>query len=372
MIKGTLNKVGTQLANVPTFNYRESNSLNQSMIKTYLNNPKKFYKEFVLKEKRKEKDSYSLFVGTLVDNILVKHKGNINEFELNFEEEFSLIEGKKSTSQLFDLADKLFEITVRDSNEENVVTTSFSVRFKESFEAMQALDKFKNKDELKALEMFIDTDAHNYLKNKLANIGKKVVDIKMVEHAKYICEKTLSDQNVSWIFKGNDNIEQINHFVIEWVYETLFGDKINCKSELDIVHFDHEKKTVQIFDNKIAYDNEAFDYAYLKYGYYIQAIFYTYALRYYIDNNGMKEYTILPFKFVVEDSGLDNMKTLIYECTEKDLSNAVNGFKIRGNHYEGLGGAIEAINWSLSSGIFDISKQAWDNNSKMPLKLIYE
>lgn len=370
ILKGELKKETPRVESA-SIDYRSYNALNQSMIKTYLSNPKRFYEEFVLKKKRKEKDTASLLLGSLMDCILVKHRARYEDFERNFEEDFSLFDGIKGSGQAFVLAEEIWNLSQDDLNEDNTFNTNFMDRFERAFAKVQADGKYSKKTLEWALDDFSKSPASEWLKSKFDSVGKKVVDVSLIDKSKKIYDKVMEIDSVKHVFTGNDNIEQIGHFVIDWEYSTLFDDKINCKSELDTVHFDHEKKQCRIFDLKTSYDNENFAFSFLKYRYDLQSLFYTLALRFYLDNNGMKDYEILPFRFVVLDTSPDNMQPLIYELSNEDLFRAKFNYTVNGYEYEGLFPLMEEINWSLKNGVFDISKEAYENGNIMPLNIAY-
>jgi hypothetical protein len=371
MIKGEVKQA--QGVRMSTMDYRSHNALNQSMIKTYLSSPKKFYNEFVLGKKRKDKDSAGILLGSLLDSMLVRHRGNLEEFESAFDEEFVLFDGVKGTGQSFILADYIWQITESETNKDGVIESEFLDRFQRAFDRIQREGKYSKKTMEWALEDFSDSEADAWLQSKILSIGKKVVDISLIDKSKRVYTKVMDDDNVRWVFRGNDDIEQINHFTIEWIYNTLFGDSITCKSELDIVHFHHNTKTVRIFDCKGSFDNENFEYSYLKYRYDLQATFYTMAMRWYLDNTpGLEDYTIEPFSFVVLDTSADEMKPLIYVIGNQDLEKVKHGYSVRGYKYDGLYGALEAINWTLKFGIFDISKEAYENRNVVNLEIRYD
>lgn len=369
MVKGTLDRAPIEQSKIP---YREMGALNQSLLKTYSRNPKQFYKEFVLKEKRKEKDTFSTLLGSLGDFILLECNGDVDEFDGRMDEKFVLFDGVKGSGQGFLLADYIWEYTERDMDEENNVSTSFVERFTEAFNRIQAEGKYSKKTLEWAITDFENSPASEYFASKLQSIGKKVVDVRMIEKAKNISLQLMQDENTYDIFHPNNNVEVVNHMVVEWTYTTAFGDEIKCKMEADRVHFYHKEKRVEIFDLKFNYDNEAFDGSYLKWGYYIQQAFYTLGMKWWLENNNMEDYIISSFKFIVADTSVDNLRPLVYIVTEEDWEKSLNGFTVHGWKYPGLYELFESVNWALTSGIFNISMEAFNNKGQMEMKINYE
>lgn len=369
MVKGSVeNAVITQ----PNVDYRKLVSLNQSALKLYNKSPSQFKREFVDGQKRKEKDTFSTLLGSLGDFILLECNGDVDEFDGRMDEKFVLFDGIKGSGQGFLLADYIWEYTERDMDEENNVSTSFVERFTEAFNRIQAEGKYSKKTLEWAITDFENSPASEYFTSKLQSIGKKVVDVRMIEKAKNISIQLMQDENTYDIFHPNNDVEVVNHMVVEWIYTTVFGDEIKCKMEADRVHFLHKEKKVQIYDLKFSYDNENLETSYLKYSYYLQAIFYKTGMRWWLDNNNFEDYTILPFKFIVADTSVDNLRPLVYTISEKDEQAALNGFTVRGWKYPGLYELFESVNWALTSGIFNISMEAFNNKGQMEMKINYE
>lgn len=357
-----------------TTDYRANGRINQSLLKAFDKSRKDFYRQYVLKESKEEKTSYSMLLGSIVDFIVLECGADFQEFEQRLEEKFYLYDGVRGDGQMFDLVDMLFNITLRDRTEDGVSTSDFSARFSEAFDIIQAQGKFKGKTVVKAIELFTDSKEADYYKAKIDSIGKTVIDLRLLEKAKQIATKVISDVNVGGVFlrPSDDDFHVYTHLVIEWEYETLFGDIIECKQEVDKLDVNHKDKTVQPYDAKAVYDTEGFEYSYLKYGYYIQQAFYTLGIRQWMNENGMEDYTQLPFKFIVIDTSVDNMKPLLFVTDEEDFKQALTGFSINGRKYSGLRGLFEEINWALNTGIFDISKDNYDSNQIVDLNINYE
>lgn len=373
MIKGQVKQDATVRYEQPKTDYRKIVKINQSALKTYDNNPRQFYKEFILGEKREEKLTYSLMLGSIVDFIMLECNADFQEFEQRLDEQFYLYEGIRGDGQMFDLADKLYDFTMRDTID-GEITSTFLARFSEAFDYVQGLGKFKGKEVSKVVDIFVGSKEEEYFKSKMEAVGKMVIDTRLLEKAKQISEKVLNDEKVGPLFKYTEDygFNVYNHLVIEWEYETLFGNKIECKQEVDKLDVDHRNKTVQPYDTKAVYDSEGFAYSYLKYGYYVQQCFYSLGILQWMDKQGIGDYALLPFNFIVIDTSSDNLKPLIFETTEQDFLRALDGFSINGRKYAGVRGLFEEVNWAMENNIFDISKENFDNNQMVKLNLRYD
>lgn len=372
MIKGTIAEPKQSLV-VPTTDYRKIVALNQSALKVYDTDPVRFFREFVMKEQRKEKDSFSILLGSLVDYGVLECHGNMTEFEQNFDKYFVLFEGTKGTGQAFILADYLFEETLKATNEDGTITSSFLERFTDAFTRIQNDGKYSKKTVEWAADDFAKSPANDYFEKLMESVGKKVVDLKLVDRAKQLIYQLLTDPFTTEIFNNTAGKEMLPKFVIEWVYETVFGDKLKCKQEVDHLLIDHEKKEVIISDLKCNFDNELFEYSYLKYGYYIQNAFYHLGVRYWLDENEMKDYTIKDgMRFIVADTSGNNRRPLIYWTTSKDLEMGLKGFYLRGQRYDGVYPLMEGVNWAMAENVFNITKTNFDNQGQCTINIQYE
>lgn len=363
----------------PTINYRKIDALNQSMLKIFDSDPVKFFEEFKLGKKRKEKTNTAMIIGSLVDFYLLACNGDEDEFQNRFDEKFALFEGNKGSGQVFILVDLLFEETNNSLNEEGIITTSFEERFSEAFRRTTSIRDgdgnqkyFKGKTLDKALEIF-EKDGKEYFDTLLKNIGKMVVDISLVDKAKLVANNILTDPFTRELFYENDDIQVITHLPIEWKY-CIDKDKfIRCKSEIDRLEINHTNKTIQVDDLKTNYDNESFDYTYIKNGYYIQNAFYTTAVMYWRSmEEDLKDYEVIPMRFIVGDTSANNRRPLIYSTSKEDILRGKEGFKLRGNYYRGIDELIKDIAWAEENEMWTCSKEAFDKKGQLTLNINYE
>lgn len=345
--------------------YRKIDALSASDIKLFAKDRIAFYHQKVLGEKRKDKFSDSLTLGTLIDYCLSDCKGSWQEFEQNFDDRFILLSVKKGSGQLFLLADLLYEYTLRDMDEEGNITSSFSTRFEEAFDRLQKEDKFKGKKVEWALEQFKDSDAETYFSENLKAIDKLPVDEWMLSKCKSIVENVLIDDNVKHLFEKQENIENFGKYVVEWEYKGL-----KAKSELDNLTINHTNKEIIITEIKSTYDSEDFERTYLKLRYDLAAIYYYKAIQYTFQD--LQDY-VIKFQFLVVDTSPQGLNPLIYKISDKDLVNAEFGFKTKsGYYYKGLDELVDEILWCQETQNWRISKFAYENNGILNLNINYE
>lgn len=350
--------------------YRKIDALNVSSIKCYDTDPVKFYKEFILKQRRKDSKSTSLIIGDLADFYLLDCKGDDAEFENRFHDKFALYEGVKGTGQVFTLCDKLYEITEQSLNSKGEVVISFEDRFKDAYSYMISQGFYKGKTLEKVLEDFTEK-GKDYFQTLLDNSCKTVVEISLVDKSKKVAIMLATDEFTKDIFTEN-NLDYFPKFPVEWKYTTQNGKVIKCKSEIDILKIDHKDKKIYLKDLKTTYDNENFEYSYLKYRYDLQAAFYYLALEYWSREEGMDDYTVEPMEFIVGDTSANNRRPVRFQTTLTDLDAGLNGCVIKGVRYKGVHELIEEIAWAENNSMWNCSKELFDNQGVMKLNLNYE
>ncbi len=348
-------------------NYRKIKALNCSMIKLFDTDPIKFYEQFKLGKKKKDSKSTALLIGDMVDFYLLDCKGDEKEFHNRFDEKFALFEGTKGTGQVFFLADLLFEVTQADTDDEGVIKSDFELRFSEACKKVQVLGKYKGSTEEKMLVDF-EKNGLTYFQTLMNNLGKNVVETSLVDKALKVAELLKTDPFTADLFDTDTNhVEHFPKFVIEWEF---MG--IDCKSELDLIIIDHKNKVIYPKDLKTTYDNENFEYGYLKYRYDLQAAFYYHAVKYWAAENDMKDYNIEPMEFIVADTSYNNRRPIRFQTSQEDYSKSYYGFSLRGIKYKGLDEIVEDILWAEESGNWNVSKDVFDNKGILQLKLNYD
>lgn len=350
----------------PEIAYRKIDALNQSMLGVFDDDPAQFYSEFIMGEERKQKPSKEMLIGTLTDFYLLDCNGDEEVFTQRFHEQFSLYEGVKGTGQAFLLADYLYEITKRDTNEANVVTTSFIERFKEAFERIQADGKYSKKKWESAMEEFDTHPAGQYFLKLVENTKKQVVDMFIVEKAKFLTQQALTDSFTKDLYSSDK--EDLRKFAIEFLYEhNKLG--IKCKGELDQILIDHDTKTIYPIDMKCTFDNEMFEYSYIKRKYYLQNAYYNMAVKSWAKNNDMANYKVEPMQFVVYDTSKNGRRPLIYQTTEKHVEQGLKGFMHNGVWHRGVEELVDGIVWASDNNIWNITKENYDAGGKIPLRI---
>jgi len=355
----------------PEVNYREITALNCSMVKLFDTDPVKFFEQYKLGKKTERKKTTSLIIGDIADFYLLDCKGDENEFDIRHDEKFALFDGVKGSGQVFALADILFDVTKEYANDKNEITVAFDTRFSEAFQKVQLIGKYNGKTEDKALEDFYK-NGYDYFQTLLDNLGKTVVDLSLIDKSKRVAKLLMDDPFTEDVFRDSPDCELFTKYPVEWVYTSRDGDNNVCKSEIDIMKIDHKKKVIYLKDLKTNYDNENFEYSYLKYRYDLQNAFYYLAVNYWKNENDMKDYIVTPMEFIVGDTSSNNRRPIRYQMTERDLDAALNGCYISGTYYKGLHQIIDEISWAETNNTWNCSRLAYENKGILTLNLKYD
>ena len=337
--------------------------LSYSAIKTFDTDRKKFYSEFVLGESRKESESVSTLLGSLVHCLLA---------EQNFEDKFHLLSAIEPKGQMKELVDALFKRTVKslvDGKPSEDFITLFTDAVQEvKYDGAGKEVAFKGKDLEKIVVLFEGTDAEIYYKELLQTIGKSVVTVSLVTKAEQIVEK-LRGHSYTYEYanaRTGGSIDVFNELTI--LFEI---DGVPYKSMVDKVIVDHETKTITPLDWKTSWDSEEPQRAYLKFGYYLQAGLYDYALRTWAEEHNLTDYTLLPMKYIFCDTA-GFATPVVLDLTQDDIMAAWTGFKLRGYQYRGLKELMKDIAWHVDTGNWSESKEIFDAKGHLSLGLDYD
>lgn len=345
--------------------YRKIQVLNYSAIRKFSQDRRAFYNEFILNQPKKEKESDSLILGSLIHCLLAGQE---------FDDKFHILNAAEPKPQLKLLADELYYRTIVSMNEEGIQTEKFEVLFTDAVHKVKwnfngEEVAFKGKSIEKIVEMFSDSDAEIYYKEKLAAHGKTVVSINTIQQAEKLVEKLKSHSYTSEYANirtgGEGDIEVFNELAI--LFEI---NDIPYKSLIDKLIIRHESKLIEVLDWKSSWDSTAFAYSYIKNGYYIQAVLYDYAVKHWAKENGYEDYVIEPMKFIVIDTtGFST--PIVYKVSREDLVKAWEGFRIKAYH-KGVLKIMKEIQWHINTGIWDVEKEVYDKQGILSLDINYE
>ena len=338
--------------------YRKIRRDSYSSIKTFAESRWKYYKEYVLYEKEPDAQSNDSIMGNLVDCMLTD--------EENFENRFLISSAiiPKDTSNGYKFVIKLFDITKRATSEEGDVGREMIDMMQEAYNIVG----IKKPGFEKWVEDFDGSDLEIWYNELRGGLGKTVVSVQQVKNAEDICNT----------LKRNDNTREIITLVDDkrWNVHNQLPVMFSYKRKqlkmlADKVVVDHENKRIYPYDLKCTWNVTEFPVNYLKVGYYIQGCLYRMGLYQWAIDNDMKDYVVETMTFIACHSANLEMP-LLWKTSEKDCSNALEGFSSRGRNYRGVNCIIEDLLWHESSGLWNTSRTAYENGGKLNMDINYD
>jgi hypothetical protein len=313
--------------------YRKHEGVNYSLLSKLSNSPVK------LDEPQEDKNYFAL--GSLVDCLLTSPEDFRNQF-------YIMTVGKPSSDMMLSYANTYFET----GDHAKALLSS-------GYKADPTVVAKSSKDGLSKWQK----EGEPYY-NALKQAGDKtVIDFELYGLANKMVNNIKDNAFTSKYFGGTDNLHQK---AIVWEY-----NGVECKSLLDIIHFDDINQKIYPMDLKTTGKSVlSFERSYLDYKYYLQAAFYTKALEYEIEHGSLHKYqgyTIEPFKFIVTETGCYNPPH-IFEVSANDLHCGEFGGELkRGYEIKGFKQLIEDLVYHKTDNQWDYKKEVYENNGIISL-----
>jgi hypothetical protein len=343
--------------------YRALDINSYSSIKVFLEDRKKYYRKFVLKEVIKEEESDELIFGSLVDCLLFTPEEYDNRYVLSL----SQVPG----GQYGKFVSTLWEVTKSSMNSEGEVTLPLEGMMLDAYNKVK-FDKdgnivdFKRDDFEIVKRKFLGTDLEGHYRQLRESYGKTVIELSTLEKSQAVIQELRSNNVTKEIINlvTSERFTVYNQFAIVGDFN---GFPLKCL--IDKLVIDHIKKIIYIYDLKTAWDNEyQFQYNYFKYKYYLQAAVYFYLVKQWA--NGLmklRDYSVMYPRFIVAESS--NYKNpLIYTTNSTNLIEGMEGFAIDGREYPGLEKAINNLLWHEEMGLWNISKDNYENRGIVAIR----
>ncbi|NOJ28724.1 MAG: hypothetical protein DA328_00975 [Nitrososphaeraceae archaeon] len=288
-------------------NYRSAPGISQSELKNLQYDPNKFFNKECDKSRKEH-----FVLGSLVDCLLTTPD--------KFEDLFFFIEEEKIPTQKLM---KMAEIFIEQGMDITL----------ENLEVVRTHAGYNPTWGIAAVEKWFNSSAREYVELSLLNPDKTLATFKQKEIAEKIVESFKTNEFTKLHFEERENI--LRFYQVEIYYNALVKNPITnrteevaCKGMLDMVEVDILNKTILPIDIKTTgKPTRLFGESQKKYRYDIQAASYTYGLQKLIAGEAestlkldLKEYTILPFLFLVETTIEENIGTpLPYKMSEADM-----------------------------------------------------
>jgi hypothetical protein len=336
-------------------NYYELNRESFSSISKLADGPKAYlnYKEGVFDD-----DKTYFRIGKLVDDLrCLDETVDINEYIL---QHYAVNTFTDPTAQSLSLAKYLIEIDKEITDQVALDTIKELGLFGSTKKEELLLAKYK---EVEDYVLFFKNNDKPIISFEEYTIAEKIINsFRQDEFVKQYMSNT-----------STESIEYFNELPILW--EIVLGDKkVELKSKLDKVIVNHTDKTIQPIDFKTTGDNVTkFKKSYIQLKYYYQAAMYLAALSYkQYKEKWLEDYTILPFKFIVETTELKNIgKPLIFEVPFEEASIATQNkglYKVGFTVIKGWIELLEDLIWYQENG-FEKNREYVSNGGKYELKV---
>lgn len=268
-------------------NYRDVRAFSQSSLKLLDFSVTKFYREeykWVIGELLERPDdggSDAMTLGSIVDLLLTRPD--------DLDKEYVFIKDAP-TGQLRQFIEAFRDLEVfyegRHTTEETAKIAYDSVGFK--------------REKLETVVQRFQTEGLPYYNQLRASVGKKLVNQEVLDKARALV-KMLEEDEYTGPIVTQKTTGHFDQFMIEvWDQLPIYWEEhgLKFKALLDKVIVNHEKKTIQPYDIKTTGSND-FREAFSNYRYDIQGAFYSDALHHFIEQQGWKGYSVLPFVFIV-------------------------------------------------------------------------
>src|SRR5581483_6503604 len=247
--------------------YRALDIDSYSSLKVFIEDRKKYYKKFILKEVVREEESDELRFGSLVDCLLFTPE--------EFDSRYALSVSKVPTGQWGKLMDELWAVTLANLNANGEVTKEVEVMLEEAYNNVK-FDRrtgeavaFKRESLEKVKEKFPGSDAEMYYRQLRESHGKTIIELQELENAQAVVQELRTNDFTKDIINlvTDERYEVYNQFPIigelDGDLTKTVGYKLKCL--VDKLIIDHKRKMIFIYDLKTAWDNErSFLYNYKK------------------------------------------------------------------------------------------------------------
>lgn len=341
--------------------YRRLDILSYSSIKYFLDDRKKFYRKYILKQDVKDEDetnNSALRMGSLVDCLLFTPE--------NLDDKFTLLNSEPPTGIMQKLVINLYNRTLMNTDKDGYITKSLEDLLKLAVadtshdnEGTQIAFKRKKADTFEKIqERFLNEGQEYYTELRNRN-NKILISNKELEQANKIVNILKTHKYTRDIINSTTSENQV------MLQGEIEGVKVKCM--IDKVVYDHVNKKIYLYDLKTTWNVDEFDNNYLKYRYYIQNAVYTKLMMDYVKDN-LSNYQVMPLCFIVVDK-LTYMDPIIYETNLEHWIRGYNGFFAEKENYIGLKEALRRIEEHQRTGNWNSSIDVQTQNGRRLIKL---
>jgi hypothetical protein len=284
--------------------YRNIKAVNQSRLKKLLIHPKLYITE----EEQKQKSYFTY--GQLVEDVLVMEDEDLQD-------KYIICNVEIPTDKVKEVIEALYASRGTgdfDNIEPDLVE---GIRMEIGYQTKWKSETVYNK---------LKTLGSEYL-NFIASAGDKIIiSQEDFEKAQFSCNTIEKNPNLAK-YLSKDNL--FKHVI------TFKNKGFKCKGELDIVHYNHDEKTVRVVDIKTTSQFLSFKTSILRYRYDFQLAFYTMALMTEVPPG----YQVIPPQLLVIDSNG------FFDPEIYTIPANFDSFEINGRTYLGISDAFERLTY---------------------------
>ena len=336
--------------------YRAIEMDSSSSLKDFDKDRKKYYRRYVLGEKIEDDETKALTMGRVVETKLM-------EPELFDDRFFPSVCETVPTEGMLKFVEALYKHTKESTDENGEVTRTFEDISRDAY----ADSGYKIAYEA-VMKKFMGSEAEVYYQEirEVRSKGLTVISLRDAGNAERIVEQMQNDPFIGPIVNQGKTARYDVYNQLQISDVSIGGLKM--KGMLDKVIVDHQEKIIHIYDLKCTWAVENFYREYYLYrrGDIQAAVYYTLSLYHF--NDLVKEgYTVKPPSFIVCDSGA-YYAPLIYDLSDNDILEGMNGFEYKGTKYRGILEIIEDIKWAKEMDVWNISRNNYLSGGRVKIK----
>lgn len=317
-------------------NYFENPAVNCSLLKKLAIHPK-----MLTIEKEEEEDSEAILIGSLVDAYLTDPE-QVSKY-------VALESPKLPSDNIQQLAKDYIKFNDLD---QAIANNPLSEKGK--------VDTIKSRFEKEG------TQYYNYLLSlqEYIQAGKKIITIEQERLAKEVSTSLLTHTFTKHHFTESP---ECNIWYQKELYWNMLG--VPCKAKFDLIRINHVSKTVYLNDIKVIGQSSLdFMNSFKRFKYYLQAAFYLSGFRHTYGNE-LKDYTILPFNFIVGSSKYPNTP-LNWSISDSDMNLGQFGGEVNDVKFKGYEQLIADYLWHTENNLYDYPREVYQNNGTLVTTLV--
>ena len=323
--------------------YRKHPAISQSQLGWLDQHPK--YYRYKLFNKTKDTDDH-FRIGAAVDCLLTNEK--------DFKKSFYISKGISLTGKLKVFSDSYVKYKLTGLDEQTcMIMAHQDADYSVSLEA--------------AKKSFMEDTVQLYVKERLTSDGKTMLTEEEFTQVKATVRMLKFSDHTKEFFDQKSTKDVLYFYQFPIIFKS---EDMDCKGLLDLLIIDHINKVVKPIDLKTTgkYITD-FPKSFIQFRYYLQAAYYTEAVRYFIKQSPLllgvdiSDYTIENFSFIVAEKANYSLP-YIYKCTDNDLYVGEFGGKHREypRHFKGFRQLLRDLKWHTENNYWEMPKEAFESN----------